>query len=187
MESHRPATMAARIVEEVAVRSLTVVQRKFLLHWGEMSARWGLTRTVAQVHALLYLSDKPLNADQLVDLLGVSRSGLSGSLHELQNWRLVKVVHVLGDRRDHFQAVADPEEMFAIIVAERKRREVDPILAIANECLTEAAVSGADPYTRKQLLRLQEFSRWINLACERIHLLSLSRVAKLLGIKRHKS
>ena len=166
---------------------LSLVMQRFILHWGEMGARWGINRTVAQVYALLYISAEPLNAEEIAKTLSVARSNVSTSLRELQGWAIIKVVHVLGDRRDHFQAVADPEEMFAIIVAERKRREVDPILAIANECLTEAAVSGADPYTRKQLLRLQEFSRWINLAYERIHLLSLSRVAKLLGIKRHKS
>jgi DNA-binding transcriptional regulator GbsR (MarR family) len=87
------------------MKDLPLVAQKFILHWGEMGTRWGINRTVAQVHALLFLSEKPLPADEIVKILGVARSNISTSLRELQNWGIVRVVHVLGDRRDHFEAL----------------------------------------------------------------------------------
>ena len=86
---------------------LTPVAERFVLHWGEMAARWGVNRTVSQIHALLYLAGKPLNAEDIAATLQVARSNVSTSLRELQNWDLVKVVHLLGDRRDHYEAEAD--------------------------------------------------------------------------------
>ena len=100
------------------MKSLSAGQRKFILHWGELGTRWGLNRTVAQIHALLYLSPEPLPAEQIVSLLSVARSNVSNSLRELQGWRVVRVVHLMGDRRDHFEALHDPWEMFTVIVEE---------------------------------------------------------------------
>src|SRR5439155_6175224 len=87
--------------------NLTTAARKFVLHWGEMGTRWGINRTVAQAHALLFISPRPLNAEQIAAQLSVARSNVSTSLRELQGWGVVKVVHVLGDRRDHFESVRD--------------------------------------------------------------------------------
>ena len=95
---------------------LTAVQEKFILHWGEMGTRWGINRTVAQVHALLFLSPSPLNAEQLAETLGVARSNISNSIRELQSWGIVKLVHVMGDRRDHFESMKDPWEMFRVVL-----------------------------------------------------------------------
>lgn len=117
---------------------LTPVMEKFVLHWGEMGSRWGVNRTVAQIHALLYLSTQPLNAEQIAEILGVARSNVSTSIKELQSWGLVKVSHVFGDRRDHFEAHKDVWEIFRIIVEERKRREIDPTLSVLRECTLEA-------------------------------------------------
>ena len=117
---------------------LTPLMQKFILHWGEMGARWGINRTVAQIHALLYLSPKPLTAEEIHDLLGVARSNVSNSLRELQGWGIVKIVHVMGDRRDHFESMKDVWEMFRLVLDERKRREIDPTLAMLRECLAEA-------------------------------------------------
>src|SRR5436853_5310976 len=103
--------------------TLTPVMEKFILHWGEMGARWGINRTVGQIHALLYLSEKPLHAEEISDLLGVARSNVSTSLKELQNWGIVRIVHVMGDRRDHFESMKDVWEMFRTILDERKKRE----------------------------------------------------------------
>src|SRR5471030_1774960 len=89
------------------MKQLSPVEQKFILHWGEMGTRWGINRTVAQVHALLYLSPKPLNAEEIADTLSVARSNVSTSLKDLQTWRIVKVVHVLGDRRDHYESLKD--------------------------------------------------------------------------------
>lgn len=121
---------------------LPPVTRKFILHWGEMGTRWGINRTVAQIHALLFTSDHPLNAEDICEALGVARSNVSNSLKELQNWGIVRVVHLPGDRRDHFESMQDVYEMFRTIAAERKRREIDPTLSILRECLAESATDG---------------------------------------------
>ena len=104
---------------------LTSLTRKYILHWGEMGTRWGINRTVAQVHALLFVSPKPLNAEEISLTLSVARSNVSTSLKELQNWGLVKVIHVLGDRRDHFETYKDVWALFQIVIQERMRREVE--------------------------------------------------------------
>src|SRR5262245_54157824 len=116
---------------------LSPVVQKFVLHWGEMGTRWGINRTVAQVHALLYVSTQPLHAEDITNALGVARSNVSTSLKELQSWGLVKVVHVLGDRRDHFESLRDPWEMLRQVLDERKRREVDPTIDLLRECVAE--------------------------------------------------
>src|SRR6185436_17343885 len=110
--------------------ALPPVQEKFILHWGEMGLRWGINRTVAQIHALLYLSPKPLTAEEICDTLGVARSNDSNSLRELQNWGIIKVVHVMGDRRDHFESMKDVWEMFRLVLEQRKKREIDLTLEL---------------------------------------------------------
>ena len=138
--------------------ALTPIQQKFVLHWGEMGAKWGINRTVAQIHALLFLSEKPLNAEDIATTLGVARSNVSNSLRELQGWGIVKVTHILGDRRDHFESMKDVWEMFRIIVDERKKREADPVLAMLREAVTEAKKPGAaDGYTRERLADMLQF------------------------------
>src|SRR5919205_1776803 len=114
---------------------LTSIQEKFILHWGEMGTRWGVNRTVAQVHALLFLSPKPLTAEEIAATLSVARSNVSTSLRELQGWGIVRVVHVLGDRRDHFESMKDVWEMFRQVLDERKKREADPTLAMLREAV----------------------------------------------------
>jgi DNA-binding transcriptional regulator GbsR (MarR family) len=122
---------------ETAMR-LTPVMERYVLHWGEMGARWGVNRSVAQIHALLYLSPQPLTAEEIADTLGLARSNVSTSLRELQGWGLVNLTHLMGDRRDHFEARTDLWEMLLTIVEERKRREVDPTLAVLRQCVDEA-------------------------------------------------
>ena len=138
--------------------ALTPIQQKFVLHWGEMGARWGINRTVAQVHALLFLSARPLNAEDIASTLGVARSNVSTSLRELQGWGIVRVTHLMGDRRDHFESLKDVWEMFRIIVDERKKREADPVLAMLRETAAEARKPGAaDGYTRDRLADMLQF------------------------------
>jgi DNA-binding transcriptional regulator GbsR (MarR family) len=144
---------------------LTAVQEKFVLHWGEMGFRWGINRTVAQIHALLYLSPRPLHAEEICETLGVARSNVSNSLRELQNWRIIKIVHVLGDRRDHFESMKDVWEMFRMVLDERKKREMDPTREMLRHCLDELGKGGkTDPYTHDRLTQMQDFfetmSRW---------------------------
>src|SRR5580704_4335030 len=145
--------------------TLTPVQQKFVLHWGEMGTRWGINRTVAQIHALLYISPKPLHAEEIVEALGVARSNVSNSLRELQGWRIVKMVQVMGDKRDHFESMKDVWDMFRVVLDERKRREIDPTLALLEDCIQEAGKDkGADKHTVERLRALQDFfqktTRW---------------------------
>lgn len=123
--------------------SLGPTESKFVLHWGEMGARWGVNRTVAQIHALLFLSARPLAAEDIAESLGVARSNVSNSLKELQGWRLVSTMHLMGDRRDHFVALKDVWDIFRVIVEERKRREIDPTLTVLRECAIEGGQDAA--------------------------------------------
>ena len=132
---------------------LTPVMEKFIVHWGEMGTRWGVNRTVAQIHALLYLSSKPLNAEEISETLGVARSNVSTSLKELMSWGLVRVSHVLGDRRDHFESMKDMWEIFNCVVEERKKRELDPTLTLLRQCELEAAQESETPEEIKARIR----------------------------------
>src|SRR5436309_654495 len=129
---------------------LSAVEQKFVLHWGEMGTRWGINRTVAQVHALLFLSPRPVPADEISSTLAVARSNVSTSLRELQGWGIVRMVHVLGDRREHFESIKDVWEIFRIVSEERKRREIDPTLNVLAECVREVKSNPqGDAYTRE--------------------------------------
>ena len=137
---------------------LSPVQQKFILHWGEMGTRWGINRTVAQIHALLFISQKPLNAEEISDALAVARSNVSNSLKELQGWGIVKRIHVMGDSRDHFESMKDVWEMFRVVLDERKKREIDPTERLLRECIAEAEKDKeTDEYTEQKLRELAEF------------------------------
>jgi DNA-binding transcriptional regulator GbsR (MarR family) len=157
--------------------------QKFIRHWGEMGTRWGINRTVAQIHALLLLSDHPLPADEITDTLGIARSNVSTSLRELQNWGIVRLVHVPGDRREHFESLKDIYEMFRIIARERRRREIDPTIGLLRDCIAEAEKpKSSDAYTRERLTQLLEFfelaTRSFDLA-EKLPTQSLLKVARM--------
>ena len=137
---------------------LNSVQQKFVLHWGEMGTRWGINRTVAQIHALLFISAKPLHAEEIAETLGVARSNVSTSLKELQGWGIVKMVHVMGDKRDHFESMKDVWEMFRMVLDERKRREIDPTLSMLRGCIADAEKSkDTDKHTIDRLRELAGF------------------------------
>jgi DNA-binding transcriptional regulator GbsR (MarR family) len=140
------------------MNKLSSVEQKFILHWGEMGTKWGINRTVAQIHALLYISPKPLNAEEISDTLAVARSNVSNSLKELQGWRIVKLVHVMGDKRDYFEALPDVWETFRIVLDERKRREIDPTLEMLRECIANAEKDAhTKKYTEQRLRNLAGF------------------------------
>ena len=137
---------------------LSPVQQKFILHWGQMGTCWGINRTVAQIHALLFSSPRPLNAEDIVQALGVARSNVSNSLKELQGWGIVKRVPVMGDSRDHFQSLKDVWEMFRVVLDERKKREFDPTERLLRDCIAEAQKDNVtDEYTQQKLRELAEF------------------------------
>ena len=132
--------------------------RSFILHWGEMGTEWGVNRSVAQVHALLYLSNRPLHAEEICEALGLARSNVSTGLKELQSYGIVRRVHVEADRRDHFVAETDLWEMLMKLAAERKRREMDPTIQLMGE-LAES-LEGRDDvpaHVRERIGRMHEF------------------------------
>lgn len=132
--------------------------KAFILHWGEMGTHWGVNRSVAQIHALLYLADRPLTADAIVDQLKLARSNVSTAMKELAGYGIVRRVHVEGDRRDHFLAETDLWEMLLRIAAERKKREIDPTIALLADLTGRlAADPEAPPYLRERISRLHEF------------------------------
>jgi DNA-binding transcriptional regulator GbsR (MarR family) len=171
---------------------LTPTMHRCVLHWGEMASRWGISRSVAQIHALLFLSPSPLTADDIAETLNVARSNVSVSIKELQSWDLVSVTHVLGDRRDYFQAKKDIWEVLTTIVDGRKRREIDPTLQMLRECAAESKQDTETPQEVKERLIsmlefLEEMSGWYDQirGMPRPTLLKLmrmgARVAKVVG------
>ena len=144
---------------------MTPAVEKYVLHWGEMGTRWGTNRTVAQIQALLYLSPEPLRADQIVDLLSVARSNVSTSIRELQSYRLVRMTHILGDRRDYFESLHDVWELFRVIIEQRKQRELNPTLSMLRDCAAEInQEKDTDPVTKTRVANMLQFvettSRW---------------------------
>ena len=133
--------------------NLSPTLSRFVLHWGEMGTRWGVNRTVAQIHALLFITGRPMHAEELVDTLGVARSNVSNSLRELQGWNLVRLVHVDGDRRDHFETSVEVWELLRTIVRERQRREIAPTMQVLRELLADPALA-KDPAAAR--LRMRE-------------------------------
>lgn len=146
--------------------TLTPVQQAFILHWGEMGEKWGVNRTVAQVHALLYLSPEPLDADSIGQLLQVARSNVSTSLKELRDWKLIRQEAVLGRRKEHFVTDSDPWNLLMVVLAERKRREIDPTLHLLRQLRERAADknSGESVQVRRRLADLTDlietFDTW---------------------------
>ncbi|MDJ0918591.1 MAG: GbsR/MarR family transcriptional regulator [Woeseiaceae bacterium] len=137
---------------------LTPAVQKYVLHWGEMGTRWGTNRTVAQIHALLYLSPTPMHADQICELLSVARSNVSTSIRELQSYGLVRMTHTLGDRRDYFEAVHDVWELFRVIIEQRKQRELNPTLTMLKSCVADIETeSDTDPVTKERVRNMLEF------------------------------
>jgi len=165
------------------LNKLSPVAQRFVLHWGEMGTRWGINRTVAQVHALLFLAEKPLPAEEIAGTLGIARSNASTSLRELQNWGIVKIVHLADDRRDHFESMKEVFAMFRVIARERKKREIDPTVQVLKQCIEEASKArSADAYTRDRLADLLQFfelAETANTQLEKLPTPALLKLAKL--------
>ena len=171
---------------------MTPTIQRCVLHWGEMAGRWGISRSVAQIHALLFLSPDPLIADDIANTLGIARSNVSVSLKELQAWDLVSITHVLGDRRDYFQARKDIWDVLTTIMDQRKRREIDPTLQLLRDCAADVKRDHETPEATRERLAtmlefLEEMSGWYDQVrgMPRPTLLKLmrmgTRVAKVVG------
>lgn len=171
--------------------NLSPLQQRFVLHWGEMGSRWGVNRTVAQIHGLLYLLDKPLTADDICDTLALARSNVSVSLRELMAWKLVRIVHVLGDRRDHFEAQREVWDIFRTVLEERRRREIEPTLSMLRAAMLDAPADATDRHAQERMRSVLDFlelgTRWLDdigrlpPATQRRLLAMGTRVAKWLG------
>lgn len=183
---------------EIPVKTpLPAAVEQFILRWGDMGGQWGVNRSVAQIQALLYLSDRPLTAEDIADSLGMARSNVSNSIRELINWKLIRRVPVLGDRRDHYEAEADLWQIMARIVQGRKEREIDPAVVAISDVLK---VADGDPtvskVARARLLEMQAFvttlDTWFSqmITVPPSTLMALirlgSRVIKLAGLARTK-
>ncbi len=162
---------------------LSPAVEKYVLHWGEMGTRWGTNRTVAQIHALLYLSPRPLRADQICELLSVARSNVSTSIRELQSYGLVRMVHVLGDRRDYFESVHDVWELFRVIIEQRKQRELNPTLSMLRECAAEVEREpGTDAVTKSRIRNMLDFVELTSSWYEEIRNIPTSTLTKLMKL-----
>ncbi len=162
---------------------MTPAVEKYVLHWGEMGTRWGTNRTVAQIQALLYLSPRPLRADEICELLSVARSNVSTSIRELQSYQLVRMTHVLGDRRDYFESLHDVWELFRVIIEQRKQRELNPTLSMLRSCAAEVdGEKETDPLTRERIHNMLRFVESTSTWYEEIKDVPTSTLTKLMRL-----
>ena len=150
---------------EISQITKSAAVEQFILYWGDMGSQWGVNRSVAQIHALLYLSTSPMNAEQISETLGIARSNVSNSLKELVGWKLIRRVPIVGDRREHYEAEVDVWEMAMRIAQGRKEREIDPAAAALRDCVAKAeSETGLNPDVLHRLREMQEFlnttTRW---------------------------
>jgi len=161
---------------------LSPTARKFVVHWGEMGNAWGVNRTVAQIHALLFFHGRPLHAEEIADTLTVARSNVSTSLKELQNWNLIRVAHVLGDRRDYFETSVDVWELFRTIVRERKEREFDPTVRGLGELVADPGFASESPDAQDRVREALRFMDTLGAWSEEMLRLSPTTLEKVLKL-----
>lgn len=161
---------------------LSSLKQDFVLHFGEMGSRWGINRTVGQIYALLFLSDGPLNAEQITEQLGFSRSNVSMGLKELQGWNLVRLKHLPDDRRDYFTTPDDLWEIVRILVAERKKREIDPTLTKLRELEMQVPADGADAHAHTRIRELRELIELLTGWYDDMNRLETERLVQLLAL-----
>jgi DNA-binding transcriptional regulator GbsR (MarR family) len=137
--------------------NLPPLTQRFVLHFGEMGSRWGINRTVGQIYALLYVSAKPLNADEVGEALAFSRSNVSMGLKELQSWSLVRLIHQPNDRREYFQAPEDVWAIFRTLAKERRKREIDPTLSMLRDALMEQPSAPEDFHAQERMRQMHAF------------------------------
>jgi DNA-binding transcriptional regulator GbsR (MarR family) len=172
----------ARLPLDPLTEALGPVGRRFVLHWGEMGWRWGVNRTVSQIHALLFLLGRPMHAEEIAQVLQVARSNVSNSLRELENWKLVRVVHRVGDRRDHYETAKDPWELMRVVVRERKTREFDPTVEVLRACVNDPGFpkldADAQKRVRETLSLMEALSHWTDEMLD-LETATLTRLMKL--------
>jgi DNA-binding transcriptional regulator GbsR (MarR family) len=161
---------------------LSPLSDAFVRHFGEMGSRWGINRTVGQIYALLYVSGRPLPADEIADALGFSRSNVSMGLKELQSWRLVKLQHLAGDRREHFSTPDDVWQIVRILAEERRRREIDPTLSVLRDLLLEKPGSEEDRQAQARLKQMHDLIELLTRWSEDVQKLETDQLRRLLRL-----
>jgi len=156
--------------------------QSFVLHFGEMGSRWGINRTVGQIYALLFVSQEPLCADQIVEALGISRSNVSMSLRELQGWNLVVLKHLPGDRRDFFTSPGDVWQILRTLAEERKKREIDPTLSILREILMQTPGTAEERHAQARMGEMHGLIEQLTTWYEDVKQLETERLAMLLSL-----
>ncbi|AXF84911.1 hypothetical protein DTO96_100627 [Ephemeroptericola cinctiostellae] len=162
--------------------TLPPITQKFVSHFGEMGSNWGINRTVGQIYALLYLSETPLVAEQISESLGFSRSNVSIGLKELQSWRLVKMHHNPGDRREHFSSLGDVWDIFRTVAAERHRREVEPTATMLRQALLEAPCCEAEIHAQEQIRKMNDLFDLANTWFGEVQNLSPEELVRLMKL-----
>lgn len=162
--------------------NLPPIIQAFVLHFGEMGSRWGISRTVGQIYALLYVAAEPLNAEQITEQLGFSRSNVSMGLKELQGWNLVRLKHQPGDRRDYFTIPEDPWEIVRTLAEERKRREVDPTLSMLREILMQAPGTEAERHAQGRIAEMHDLIELLTGWYADVQRLETDRLVQLLSL-----
>lgn len=161
---------------------LSDINRRFVLHWGEMGSAWGVNRTVAQIHALLFVHGRPLHAEELADTLNVARSNISTSLKELQSWKLIHVTHTMGDRRDYFETSSSVWELFRTVVRERKQREFDPTTALLRELVASPDFDQEPPDAQDRIRETMKLMNSLGAWADEMLRLSPSTLEKVLNL-----
>ncbi|MEO6363934.1 MAG: MarR family transcriptional regulator [Caldimonas sp.] len=155
---------------------------RFVLHWGEMGARWGVNRSVAQIHALLYVTGRPMHADEICETLAIARSNVSTSLRELQSWNLVRLVHLSDDRRDHYDTSTHVWELMRTIARERQRREIAPTVAVLRELLADAAIAREPTAVKQRMAQTLELLETLTAWGEEMLKLDTETLTKVLKL-----
>ena len=168
--------------------NLSPLVQTFVLHFGEMGSRWGINRTVGQIYALLYVSAKPLNADEIADSLGFSRSNVSMGLKELASWRLVRLQHLPNDRREYFSTPEDVWAIFRTLAEERRKREIDPTLSMLRDALIQTPANEEERHVQKRLTEMHDLIELVTQWSDDIQRLDTKTLVQLmkLGAKAQK-
>lgn len=159
---------------------LTTIAQTFVMHFGQMGSRWGINRTVGQIYALLFISPQPLNADQICETLGFSRSNVSMGLKELDGWQLLRVKHLPNDRRDHFTTPGDVWEIFRTLIEERRKREVEPTLTVLRDALLEQPANANDEFALERLREMHDLIEMLTDWQSEMRHMETKRLAELL-------
>ncbi len=162
------------------MQNLSPLVRDFVLHFGEMGSRWGINRTVGQIYALLYVSDRPLNADEIAEALEFSRSNVSMGLKELESWRLTRLQHLPGDRREYFSAPEDVWAIFKTLAEERKKREVDPTLTMLRGAVIESVGTNSDRYAQQRMKEMHDLIELVSGWFTDVHKLDQETLVQLM-------